>query len=343
MLLEDGTFEGGEGAPRTRVVLSRALCRFKLFPAGAGLTASQFARAARTFAEAEAPFADTGSLVLKTPVGASIWYWDRARLAALGVHGAREVSPESVWKPSGEGWRVVACAEGFEAQYWQDGALIASSWRRGPFVKAQWTAFALSVDGATLDAPEEPPMAMLLENSDGNWRRNQIKPPLGWRDVERGAATLALCGAALAAFFVGQALNHDRVATEERSAAAQIEARLRADPDIARVRERLALVRAYGDVMIDTHALSSTADAFEVFHRLELDVTAWSAEGAQFRAIVAAPQGPVREIVAALEATPTLCGVTPEIGGADGSVEFSARIMNDAAATCEPALRGRQS
>ena len=60
------------------------------------------------------------------------------------------VVPETILRDAGDGWRVIACAEGVEAQYWEDRTLLASSWRREPFTREQWTAFALGVVGDDL-------------------------------------------------------------------------------------------------------------------------------------------------------------------------------------------------
>ena len=108
LLLESGTL-ADDAVSRLvgarDLVLSRALCRFRFYRAPQTLTRSQFAQAARVFAEVHAPFADTGTLILRAAAGAGIWYWDRAKLSSFEPVG--QISPESVWREPGDGWRVV--------------------------------------------------------------------------------------------------------------------------------------------------------------------------------------------------------------------------------------------
>ncbi len=345
LLLESGAIEEGENyrnALARGVMLSRALCRFKLFRGTPGLTRSQLARAARTFAEAHAPFEATGSLILRTPAGAAIWYWDKAQLAVLGAGEARVVSPESVWRAPGEGWRVLACAEGFEAQYWEDGGLIASSWRREMLTRAQWAAFALNVD-ATQQAPDAPPTPQVLPRDDRSWRRAEIRTPLSWRELERGAISIALCASALATFFTAQALNHEGAARADRRALDALEERVAEDAQLARVRERLTLMAEYDAATRTPRALAAAADAFEVLSRFDVTPQAWAVVDETFRLEIEASGTPVRDIVAALEAAPGLCGVTPELANAAGGIELRAAIVASAEVECEPALRGRAS
>lgn len=340
LLLESGAVDGDEvrgGA--SGVVLSRALCRFKSFRAAPGLNRDQLRRAARTFAEANAPFAESGWRVLATARGAAIWYWDKAQLATLGAGGARAISPESVWWAPGEGWRIVACAEGCEAQFQEAGGLVASTWRREPFTRAQWTAFVLSVEAFDKAPPDEPPAPIALPLSDGSWLKTELKAPLGWRDLEIGAVSVALCAGALAAFFAGQALRHGSSARAESAQALALDARMREDRAIVRVRERADLIRDYAAIAGGAEVLDGVADAFGVFSTFQLTPRSWSADRDHIEAVFATPTGEVsvREIVLALEASPHLCAVTPELAGADG-VEIRAAI--GAEVDCAPIANG---
>ena len=328
LLLESGALHEGEAARATLsrgVVLSRALCRHKPFRAAPGLTRAQVARAARTYAEAHAPFVETGSLVLRTLQGAAIWYWDKAQLATLGAGSAGDkVSPESVWRTGGDGWRILACAEGFEAQYWEDGGLIASSWRREPFTREQWAAFVLGIESFERAPPDDPPAPQRVPMDDASWRRAQIKAPLGWRDLELGALSAGLCAVALAAMFAGQALRHDGGARAAARQADAIAARARQDANIARAHERAILLNEYAGSFADANALAAIGDAFTVLGRFGVQAQSWSADRQRLSLAIASAitETPVREIVAALEETPTLCSVTPELAGAESGFEL---------------------
>lgn len=307
------------------LVLSRALCRFRLYRAPPNLNRRQFALAARAFAEAHAPFADTDMLLLRSGTDVAIWYWDRAKLAPHAP--VRQASPESVWRTPGDGWAIVACVEGYEAQYWEAGSLVASTWRRQPFAAAQWAAFTLSVDQPTRPAPAEPPTPAGAAMDDAGWRGRMIKEPLGWRDAERISVTVAICALTVAALFTGQALRSERIASDETARAEAIEHSLREDRNVARAREQLRLLRDYQAVANGAPALLAAAEAHEVLSRFGLRASTWraGAEGVSF--IVDAPisEAPVRDLVAAMEQSPHLCAAVPEVAGA-GRFEIRASV-----------------
>jgi hypothetical protein len=328
LLLESGALADDPVSNLVRardLVLSRALCRFRFYRAPQALSGANLAKAARVYAEAHAPFANTGTLILRAKGGAGVWYWDAGKLAAH--EPTREVSPESVWRGAGDGWRVVTCAEGYEAQYWEDGSLLASTWRRQAFSPAQWSAFALSVDGAAVAAPEEPPAPIALPMDDGSWRGKAIKPPLSWRDAERAAISVAICAAAVAALFVGQGLRSGQIADRETARKASIEQTLREDASFERAMDQRRLLREYAIATRQPQVLTAVTEAHEVLSRFGLRASTWraDAEGLSFIVDASISDAPVREIVAAIEETEHLCGAVPEIAGA-GRFEIRAEI-----------------
>lgn len=307
------------------LVLSRALCRFRFYRAPSALSSSQIAKAARLYAEAHAPFANTGTLLLRGRGGVGVWYWDRAKLSPH--EPVREASPESVWCEAAEGWRVVACSEGYEAQYWEAGALVASTWRRQSFTAAQWSAFALSVEAPALAAPAEPPAPVALRLDDGSWRSRVVRPPLSWADAARAGVTVAICATAVAALFSGQAMHSSQIAGRETARADAIEQALRQDRDAARAMEQRRLINEYASELRVPSVLLAAAEAHEVLAHFGLRASTWRASAEGVSLIVDAPIGeaPVREIVAAMEETPHLCSAAPEIAGA-GRFEVRAGI-----------------
>lgn len=310
-------------------MLSRAICRYRLFRAAPQLTARQRDSAARLFAEAHAPFAQTGTLLLRCAAGFGIWYWDRSKLAAH--EPLRQVSPESVWRDAGDGWRIVQCVEGFEAQYWQDDSLIASSWRRQIFTQAQWTSFALSVDQPASPATTEAPTPVSLPLANSAWRAAIVKPSLGWKDAERAGVSVAICAVAVAALFAAQALKSERGAEHSRVRAAAIEDALRQDQDVARALEQRRLIRDFATIAPPSQVLMASAEAHEALSRFGLRASTWRVSADGMSVIVDAPIGeaPVRDIVAAMEEAPHLCAVVPEIAGA-GRFELRADVCSEA-------------
>ncbi len=343
LLLESGAVEDMDGAaahlaPGQTLVLSRAWCRFKLYRAAAGLSTSQVARAARLHAEEHAPFAQSGTLLLRTPQGVAIWYWDKDRIADASARAGRAIgscAPETLYRDAGEGWRILVCAEGLEAQYWEQGGLIASSWRRGAFTHAQWAAFVLGVENATMDAPDAPPEPVYAPlQPEARWRRQQIREPLSWRDSEIVALGIALVGLGVAAFYGGQGAQFQNRAHANLSRVAEIESLAESDPATRDVRDRLSLIRGYSAAMQDADVLAAAADAFEVFDRFGLVALDWSVDQKHFRAILnaAAPETSLREIVADLEGTTSLAHVVPQFPGRDlaqqdGNIELTADVV----------------
>ena len=289
------------------------------------LSASQRPRAARAFAELHAPFEETGILILRAPAGAEIWYWDKSKLGAQAEN--MRVSPESVWQEAGDGWRVLACAEGFEAQYWSGEQLMASTWRRGPFTESQWAAFALSVDEPDAPPPTTPPAAISSSLVDTAWRRRVIGQPLGWRDVERAGVSVAICGAALAAFFSAQALRSDITARGEHARLESIQESFRQDSGLARALEQRRLLREYAAAVEQPPVLRGAAEAHAALAAFDLRARSWRADAEGLNVIVDAPiaESPVREVVVAIEEAPRLCGAVPEIASS-GGFEIRARI-----------------
>ncbi len=348
-LLENGTLVGADGdtLPAGALLLSRALCRFSLYRASPGLSRAHIARAARTHAEANAPFAETGALVLRSPHGAEIWYWDKAQVS-IGVSpkALRTLAPESLFRGAGEGWRILACVEGFEAQYWQEGGLVASTWRRRAFTREQWIAFAMGVEAAAHEPPDAPPAPTSTQVlTRAHWQGREIKPPLTWRDAETAATSFALCLSGLAAFFVGQGLHFEDDRRAIAREAVAIEESIASNPALQRAREHAALLRAFNAANAGADALAAAVDALVVFKQFGVEAESWRADQAGFHATLSASisEIPLRDVVAALEATPLLCGVEPNLSSREGALELTAALETTGARCAADGIRGRRS
>ena len=327
LLLESGQWTPVGGPPSSARLISRALCRYVYFDPPQALTPQQLARAARTFAEASAPYPDAGMILLRWPRGAGVWYWDKGRFGA--AVGAGRVLPESIWRQPGEGWRIIACAEGYEAQYWEDGGLRAATWRRTLFSPQQWAAFALSVNKPKLEAPDAPPAAATLPMVSAQWRKIEIKAPPGWRDLQNGALAVSLCAAALSTFFAGQALHYDSQRRAEENARAEVFSHMRGDDNITRMRANVELIDSFRRVADGVNVLGATAAAFGVFTQANIVVHDWSVDEREFRAVIDRPQGPMRELLGALEAAPELCVARPEIIAGGQRAEVRVTLASD--------------
>jgi hypothetical protein len=143
--------------------------------------------------------------------------------------------------------------------------------------------------------------------------------------------------AAVAALFVGQALRSDQIAQREQANAARIEQDLRGDRDVTRAVEHSRVVRAYAVASDGPAVLTAVTEAHEILARFGLQAPTWraSAEGVSFIVDAAISETPVRDIVAAMEEAPHLCGAVPEIAG-QGRFEIRAAIASDGNACPEP-------
>ncbi|MGE0741136.1 MAG: hypothetical protein AB7O98_07315 [Hyphomonadaceae bacterium] len=340
-LRESGELITAEGSATTAgaasaVAISRALCRVHFFEAVEGLSGRQFAQAARMAAEANKPFEDADWIVLRSKRGATIWYWDKARLPgevdALAARG--RLAPESVSFAPGEGWRIVRALEGYEAQYWEDGVLLASTWRRRPFTPDQWRLFVQGVRAPVFTAPDAPPADVPAGfDTSGAWRRDLIRRPLGWSDVESVAATALVCVFGLLMFFTGHALHHDMRARDDISAAAAITERMAADPQAARSNAHLQVISLYQQTMAAQDVFGVAATAFETLNGYGATPTAWSIDQERLRiTLQQTPQDVnVRDLVAALEALPQIERVEPQFRGTHESLEIEAVLSTGAA------------
>ena len=196
------------------VVLARELCAFSWFDSGRA-SGTAAAAAARLHARTAAPFSNPGCLVRRGPGGFAIWWWDRDWLKPhlrerFGDRTAL-VAPETLAQPPGEGWRIVRVTHGYEAQLWNAGSLVATTWRSIPFDEAAWRAFTRVQRGAP-EAPPSPPAAQHLPLSR--------EPAVGGGLIEFSPADALRLGvvvvigglAAAGGLFCGQALRLNALA-----------------------------------------------------------------------------------------------------------------------------------
>ncbi len=339
----DGEDDGASSANTLgrRIVLGRSRCRFHLFRASVALSPTQLASAARTYAAAYAPYANPGMLLLRSPHGAEIWWWDAAPL-----HGAKVLGPESVYRAeAADGWRIVACDEGFEAQYWESGGVIASTWRRTGFTKEQWAAFVLSVDSAVLRAPSAPPASLdlpLLTRSA--WRKREMRAPLTWRDAQVLGLTIALCAACVTAFFVGQTLRLQGLEHSFAEQRAAFDQQSAADPSARRLGGYIEVINDYQRATANVDPLGVAADAFVVLRQFDLSASAWRSDQDGFEVTLNAfiNDVPLRDLVSALEGVPSLCGVEPNLSSEAGALELSASLETPGGCAASADADGRR-
>ena len=135
----------GLGTPE--VIVSRGRCRFSRFDLSR-LPPPKRASALALQLPGWSPFIDTDYAIAWSDAGwAAVWAWSRSDLAAaLSAHDLTERGlrylPETTLRGRGaDGVRLLQGLDGFEAQYWLDGDLLASRWWPSPPDAAALVAF----------------------------------------------------------------------------------------------------------------------------------------------------------------------------------------------------------
>lgn len=227
-LQSDGSIEnvhpgGALGRLRRPVVLiGRDLCAFARFETAA-LPRARRRQAARLHARVASPYVVSGAALVKAGADFGVWWWDLEQvgpmLAARYTRGAPSIRPETLAQPSGSDWRIVRLGNGYEAQLWSNGALIASAWRKQRFDGPSWTAFTRLQRGAE-DAPAAPPPAQTLPIAyDSEAFRPALADISQTQAIGMAAAAFALITCCASLFFLGQG-----VGLQQRAADLEIEA-----------------------------------------------------------------------------------------------------------------------
>lgn len=332
VLRETGELLGIDGASATletcdHVILSRALCAFEFVAAAPGLSAAQARKAAFLHAEAHAPFVTPGLAVFGGTDGFGIWWWDWTRVEQLLGESARALrfTPESMAQTPGEGVRIVRGVDGFEAQYWRGGRLLASQWRRSAFSDARWRAFVEKAALPDVALPDVTPPPVTP-----GWRRTGARERLErtaiWLGVELTAWAAAALGLALAAGFGGHAARYQEIATQQHSLTEQARA------EALRVRRNEALIRAAAASAPIPEHLIAAADLLVALETSGLNPVSWESASGKVRAS-ASGETEVDSLGARLEANPRLRNVAPL--RSDGMIVVTADVEVSAAALAD--------
>ena len=192
---------------RPVLLIARDLCAFSRFETAA-LPKSRRRQAARLHARVASPYVVSGAALVKAGADFGVWWWNLEQLgpqvASHYPRGGVAIRPETLAQPIGMGWRIVSLQNGYEAQFWQEGLLIASAWRRQRFDEPAWAAFT-RVQRSVDDAPETPPPAQTLPVA---YDSEAFAP--AWTEISRDQAIAMAAGgfavvtSCLAVFFLGQ-------------------------------------------------------------------------------------------------------------------------------------------
>lgn len=332
LLRETGEIVGADGASAMLgtsgdIVLSRALCVFEFLQTAPGLSAAQAREAAFLHAEAYAPFVTPGGAVFGGDDGYGVWWWDAARVEQLLGRSAAafRFTPESMAQTPGESWRLVRGADGFEAQHWRRGRLVASQWRRGAFDAARWKSFVESTGPSDNLAPETPPTPVTPERRHTG-ARERLERMAAWLRVEIGGWAVAALALAVALGFWGHAARYQQVAAQQQGAVALT------PTAAAKARNNEALVRAAtASAPIPEH-LIAVADLLVALETSGLEPASWESGNGKVRA-TASGETEIDALGARLEANPRLRNVAPL--RANGVIVVTADVEASAASLAD--------
>lgn len=336
----DGAFqrlhEGGAlGRLRPPVVLlARNLGAFAYFD-GRKLNPRHRALAARTHAQAASPYVAGGTALSRCATGYGIWWWNLEQvLPLLGTRhrtGTLRLRPETLAQPRGNGWRIVKLPDGYEAQYWEAGCLMASSWRRERFDGSSWSAFT-RLQRTDLPAPEVPPAAVSLPlafDSEAlsitavTLSRNQLM------GLAAGVAATAL--SVLVMFTIGQALTLRQEAADiavETAALRTETARLSQTQTLEADRRRLL---AFRQIEQQTNPVAAAGAAIGILALY--DITPRGVNAEQDTLTLSLPYSAVErsgDLIAEFEASGYFYDVRPRTEAANGLVIMEMKVREAA-------------
>ncbi len=198
---------------RVQWVLSRPLYRFghfdlKTVPAG------QRARALAMQVRQWSPYTATGTYTSWHDGEAMVWAWDSEKLSASVVaHDLApakvQVIPETLLHSAAQGGaRLQSCIDGFEAQLWRDGLLVASRWWPRMPQAREWRAFERDAGLGPDEQSEGVPPSAEPGWLESPWARNELagdRPAVVDRN-ERVAITAGVIALSLVTSWYGVSL-----------------------------------------------------------------------------------------------------------------------------------------
>jgi len=297
----------------TTIVLSRGLCRFEYIARGNAASQRNADAAALIAARTRAPFENSQHLVLKSGTGNAIWWWD-AKSVCGAINSIRPGArvrylPESVLTPPGEGWRHLACVDGYEVQFWKGSALLASSWRRRPLDEAQWSSFAAGIRNAYPPALMPMPVSVKLDPALARRLPRAREPGEIVREIQRGILAIAGLSLVAAGCFQARALRYD---FETAAVNREIDDLRRQAPEAVPPAETEAIL-SLAEYQVRPAPLLAAAAFLETALKHSANVESWLIEDQQLRATITADASvPLDSLAADLEASGWFAEVSPD-------------------------------
>jgi hypothetical protein len=331
----DGVENPTGGAGRRLWLLSRALCRYRVFPLLDDSNAAKRMAALDLRITEWSPYADTARLVYDDGKRIGVWIWDRAavdaQIEAAGFRPDRiTVLPESALQMRGQnGLRHVQCFDGSEGQYWIDGLMVSSRWWPAPPDDAEWVRFQRAagvppdVALETAGVPELLPELLRPWVTGSTLRAGRGSFRAGPAYLALGAAYLLVIGV-----YLGQSVTN-------QVAVASMEADLQTATHDAlpRAGERNEALTAL-DAVRRLKALTPYPGQIELWAKVAgvlprngTKVTDWIYQGGQLEFTVSAPTGvDAPNYIKAFQAVPGFSGVSADHAGSDKVLKIKLKV-----------------
>jgi len=314
----------GGGSDAVLCLVGRELCLFTRLDASKTPLRERKAFIALAVRRA-APFADPDFDVAWNADGtAAVWYWSRARVAALVVDvpgRRRRFVAEALYvgQPHTDSVELLALTEGVEARVWRAGQLCASRWWAQPPSSEHWHDFMRGVGQASASMTEAPAPIPATPVQTPWGKRALDADALHLSGLEQYLPRAALAAGCLLLLAVGMqlgeivrarlAVHHAQTAANDLDAplARILDARQNADQAKAEIMQLIALrsLRPTTSLMAElTRAINDRNWQLRQWNQPTPDTV-------EIR-IAAANSNP-ETLVSALEASPMFRNVVPEI------------------------------
>ena len=332
----DGVESPTGGAGRRLWLLSRALCRYRVFPLMADPSPSKRLAAIDLKIAEWSPYGDTARLVHEDGRRTGVWIWDRsavdAQIEAAGLRPDRvTVLPETALQPRGEnGLRHVKTFDGSEGQWWVDGLLAASRWWPEPPDEAEWIRFQRAAGVPPESAIDAAGLPQALLELPRPWLSGTTFRP-GASSAQRVMPAywaLAAAYVLLIALFIGQTIGDrltlGRIDSDVAAATAAAQPRMAERAD----------ARSGLDAINRLQALSPYPSQLELFVKIDdiiprngTKLTEWSFQAGELEFTVDAPTGVVAPAyVKALQGVAGFTDVSAEHVGGDKVLKVKLKV-----------------
>ena len=314
-------------------MLTRALYRHSRFTPPKSLSTRKADDAALLFAEGNAPYPDTDSIVTRAGDDYNVWQWDRGRVQDLlgdkTAYVAGDIRPVSLAFEPVDGARQIVTDGGVEAQIWRDDALVATAFRRRTFSEQEWQWFIRTAHGDDAIASTPPAPQQLEPVAERVSSAEAVEANPEWKRVSLASVAAAGILMLATAFQVGQGVFYSASSAIEQTRIVTLAESPGDGVDTRRTRANVNLLRALRTETSQPNPVALLETAIDTASDVGLELSDWSIDTTQVRFGVEVIEGAtISDFAALLEANPNFADVIPQIEPERNRTNFRARIQH---------------